>query len=73
MPMPLFRKPLPLFGVALGDMPMPLFRKPLPLFDGGIYAGKLDPTHNIRLMGVSWGYRAAPSARASATSTRASA
>ena len=39
-------------GVALGDMPMPLFRKPLPLFDGGIYAGKLDPTHNVRLMGV---------------------
>ena len=39
-------------GVALGDMPMPLFRKPIPLFDGGVYAGKLDPTHNIRLMGV---------------------
>ena len=31
---------------------MPLFRKPLPLFEGGVYAGKLDPTHNIRLMGV---------------------
>ena len=39
-------------GVALGDMTMPPFRKPLPLFEGGVYAGKLDPTHNIRLMGV---------------------
>ena len=39
-------------GVALGNMTMPPFRKPIPLFDGGVYAGKLDPTHNIRLMGV---------------------
>jgi hypothetical protein len=39
-------------GFALGDMNMPLFRKPIPLFDGGTYAGKLDPTNNIRLMGV---------------------
>jgi hypothetical protein len=48
MPMPLFRKPLPLFGVALGDMPMPLFRKPLPLFDGGIFLrgqARPDPQH----------------------------
>jgi hypothetical protein len=33
-------------------MGWPPFRKPIPLFDGGTYAGKLDPTNNIRIMGV---------------------
>ena len=39
-------------GFALGELIMPPFRKPIPLFDGGTYAGKLDATNNIRLMGV---------------------
>ena len=39
-------------GFALGDLKMPMFRKPIPIFDGGIYAGVLDPTHNIRIVGL---------------------
>ena len=39
-------------GFALGDLKMPMFRKPIPIFDGGIYAGVLDPTHYIRIVGL---------------------
>ena len=39
-------------GFALRDLPMPLFRKPLPVIDGGVFAGTLDATHNIRMVGV---------------------
>ena len=39
-------------GFALGDLTMPMFRKPIPVIDGGTYAGMLDATHNIRMVGV---------------------
>ena len=39
-------------GFALGDLVMPIVRKPIMLFDNGKLAGKLDPTHNIRVMGA---------------------
>ena len=39
-------------GFALGDLVMPMVRKPIMLFDNGKLAGKLDPTHNIRVMGA---------------------
>ena len=29
-----------------------MFRKPIPIFDGGIFAGALNPIHNIRLVGM---------------------
>ena len=39
-------------GFALGDKIMPVARKPIPIFDGGIYAGVLNPIHNIRIVGM---------------------
>ena len=39
-------------GFALGDKTMPEARKPIPIFDGGIFAGVLNPIHNIRLVGM---------------------
>ena len=39
-------------GFALGDKTMPKARKPIPIFDGGIFAGALNPVHNIRIVGM---------------------
>ena len=39
-------------GFALGDKTMPKARKPIPIFDGGIFAGALNPIHNIRIVGM---------------------
>ena len=39
-------------GFALGNLPMPIVRKPLYIMHNRVLVGKLDPTHNIRMMGV---------------------
>ena len=39
----------------LGDLPMPIVRKPLYIMrkpTASVLVGKLDPTHNIRMMGI---------------------
>ena len=38
--------------MCIRDRIMPVARKPIPIFDGGIYAGVLNPIHNIRIVGM---------------------